>query len=247
MENEVQFLTLAIRQLAGITTGETLEITRMGFDTETTDQSSSGDYDKSIPSANNHPARFIGLVDLGHHDNTYNNQTSVLRTIMYLWEIMDEERPNGDPFVMDQEYTWMPKMGKKSGLRKMLEGWQGQAFPEGYKPNLAKVVGQPCLLNIGHAASRSGNQFARILGISRPMAGQQIPDPTLPPIVWDLVDHGLDLSGWPDWRKGRYMPIYQCSIEDYIRSSYEGLGKPIPVKGKQAVPAGASADGDTPF
>jgi hypothetical protein len=221
----------------------------MAWDTETTNQSAGGG-DRSVPSAENHLAVTIGLVDLGHHDNTYNNQTSVLRKILFLWEIMDEEKPDGGPFVMDMEVSWMPKLGKRSALRKMLEGWRGKPYDEGERPNLPALVGKPCLLNIGHGQSQGDNTFAKILGISPPMRGTQIPAPTLSTFLWDLKDNGTDVR-FPEWLKGRYMPIYKCSIEDYIRSSYEGRGLPIPPSNPargQAKPqyAGAPSDENGP-
>jgi hypothetical protein len=206
----------------------------MAWDTETTNQSAGGD--RSVPSAENHLAITIGLVDLGHHDNTYNGQTSVLRKILFLWEIMDEKRPDGDPFVIDMEVSWMPKLGKRSALRKTLESWRGKPYEEGEKPNLPGLVGKPCLLNIGHKQAQSGNTFATILTISPPMRGQQIPAPTLSTFLWDLEDNGV-VPAFPDWLVGRYMPIYKCSIEDYVASSYEGRGLPIPTGNKQATTA----------
>jgi hypothetical protein len=132
----------------------------------------------------------------------------------------------------------------------MLESWRGKPYDDAQKPNPVKRIGHAALLNIVHQVGASGNTFAKIDAVTPPMVDPKSLIPTVPTVVWDLKDNGISLTSWPDWLRGRYLPIHRCSIEDYVGSSYEGRGLPVPTKSKQApaaaVPAGASANGDDP-
>lgn len=64
---------------------------------------------------------------------------------------------------ISQEFT--TSMGKKSNMRKFLEGWRGKPYSEEEAKKgvpLDKLEGVPALINVAHRTSLKGNEYAFI-------------------------------------------------------------------------------------
>ena len=115
-----------------------------------------------------HIARCIGVVSLGTQPS---NIYAATYKVMLTWEVPGEQIKVADgktmPSIINKEYTL--SLGKKSNLRKDLEGWRGREFtPEELKGfEVERILDQVCMLSVIHKQSQTGNVRATITGISR--------------------------------------------------------------------------------
>jgi hypothetical protein len=191
--------------------------------------------------AGTHIGRAIQCISLGTQTDPRGQFLPSFK-VMLAWEIPDEIVIRSDtkeekPMVISKEYTL--SLGKKSNLRRDLEGWRGREFTKDELAGFAveKVLDAPCMLNVIHKTSASGNTYAVITGISPLPKGV-----TCKPRVHDLLQYEIESgTSCPEWMK----------IPEFIRKKIEAceewtkpnVGEPAPVS-TQAQPEG---DPDVPF
>lgn len=149
--------------------------------------------------AGSHIARAIQCIALGTQvDPKFPSSFKV----MLAWEIPDEVITNTQtkeqkPMVISKEYTL--SLGKKANLRRDLEGWRGREFTadelKGFQ--VENVLDKPCMLNVIHKTSGTGNLYAVITGISALPKGV-----VCKPRVHDLMHFEIeDGTSCPAWSK----------------------------------------------
>lgn len=182
----------------------------------------SGGEKGEVPAAGNYPGVLIGLIDLGHHDEEYQGKRYVARKVLLAWELTGEHRADGTPFVVTRDFNFLEELGKKAGLRVLLESWRGKPLEDGETLPLDKLLGRPCLINISVGKSAKGNEFAKIGAVTPPPRGMTVPRPSHAPYEWEFGT-GRDFEP-PDW-----LPyLYGKPIDDHLAASYEGRGLPVP-------------------
>ena len=146
----------------------------------------SSNYEKIPTEAGNHLAICYSVIDLGTHINDYMGVLSPVRKVKIGWELpnlkkkytpkdSDEEREYIEAVYKD--YTL--SLNEKANLRKDLEGWRGVAFKQeeledGF--DIEKLIGVPCLVNVIHKVSKTGNTYAFVAGISPVIKGMDVPE-----------------------------------------------------------------------
>lgn len=132
----------------------------------------------ALAPAGTHRAVCYRLIDLGTRQKTFQGVTKTLREVMLSWELSDEFMDDSRPFTINKFYTW--SMHEKANLRKDLEAWRGKPFeesdfgPEGrFKPR--NLLGAPCMLNVIHGKSKSGDTRESIAGIMSLPKGTEKP------------------------------------------------------------------------
>ncbi len=188
--------------------------------------------------AGSHIGRAIHCISLG----TQPAQAQFLPTFKVLigWEIPDEMIINAEkvemPMIISKEYSL--SLGKKSNLRRDLEGWRGREFTgeelKGFQ--VENILDKTCLLNVIHKTSASGNVYAVISGISPLPKGV-----SCKPRVHDMVHFEIeDGKSCPAWLK----------IPQFIQKKIEQCEEWIHPAAAQSEPEqahGTVSDDDVPF
>lgn len=156
---------------------------------------SKGNTDFPTAPADVHNGVCIGVYDLGTHVGVYGAK----RSVKIMFEI-DAQRNDGKNFVVSRDYGFT--ISKKSKLREMIEAWRGKPFTEQEESDgfdLAKLIGQPCAVQVVHKDS-NGNTYANIGSITKLMKGMTPMKATYPMGSYFIDDHGKTLpAGIPDW------------------------------------------------
>lgn len=127
-----------------------------------------------------HIARCVQIVDLGTQQVEFKGEKKEQHKARITWELPNETRvfkeENGEqPFLVSKEFT--VSLSEKANLRKVLESWRGKAFDEielqGF--DIMNVLGIPCMLQIIHKTSQSGNKYAEISSVMKLMKGTVCP------------------------------------------------------------------------
>ena len=138
--------------------------------------------------------------------------------------------------LISKEYSL--SLGKKANLRRDLEGWRGREFTADELKGFAveKVLDKPCMLNVIHKTSASGNVYAVITGISALPKGVQCK-----PRVHDLLHYEIEQGkSCPQWEK----------IPEFIRNKIEQCGEwthPAVNETPEEPEVDAEPGGDVPF
>lgn len=160
--------------------------------------------------AGSHIARCIHCISLG--TQTSPNFPSSFKVLM-AWEVPDEILTNSQtkeekPMIISKEYTL--SLGKKANLRRDLEGWRGREFTadelKGFQ--VENVLDKPCMLNVIHKTSSSGNLYAVITGISALPKGV-----TCKPRIHDLIHFEIE--------SGTSSPVWK-EIPEFIQKKIQG-------------------------
>lgn len=148
-----------------------------------------------------HLSRCFGVVSLGtQHSEMFADSFK----IMLMWEVPSERVQidgKDTPMTISKEYTL--SLGKKANLRRDLESWRGKAFSEdelkGFE--VAKIVGQPCLLSVTHKPKKAGGgSYAAIQTVTKPAKGMTCDPQVHQSIVYE-VEHGRSevFTKLPEW------------------------------------------------
>ena len=134
---------------------------------------------KVIPEGT-HTARCISFIDIGTHEFEWQGEKKTPRKVRIAWEtpeettVFDEEKGE-QPFLVSTELTM--SFHEKSNLFGMLSGWIGMTEKNKNEFDPEKdLIGQPCLINIKHSETKSGNKFAKIMGVTPLPKGMKCPD-----------------------------------------------------------------------
>lgn len=215
-------------------------------------QANSGGGDYEVIEQGSHPAVLVALIDCGSRMKTFPGSQPKLTHEVYLcWElpgmIMSGTTRN---HTIARMYTL--SFHEKAGLRKLIEQWRGSTFRENEEFDLASIVGKPCLLSVTHKQTNSGNTVAIIGGVMRLPNGMPAPKAAFPHVVYEVAK-GVEppANNWLP-RVWHDVTGQMASIAEYVSSSYEWQGRPLPTAGQTPQPAMAGAaapagDEEPPF
>lgn len=183
-------------------------------------QATNGGGTNEVPPEGNHLAICVALIDLGTHVDVFNGKDVSNRKLLICWELASEFDSAGVPFVVAYEFNVPESLSSKSKLRGLLEKWRGKSLTEGEEVDFTKLLGRPCLLNLGHAQSSKDKTYCKLLGISPPLKGMTAPSPYHRPYIWGFdAAEPLRLPEWLPW-------LYGKSIQDWIDAAKESQPTP---------------------
>ena len=178
------------------------------------------------PPAGLHPVVLIGLIDLGTHRSTFQNDKGefpLIRQTFYIWELTAEHDSNGDTFMVAQAYNC--SFHKKSGGRQMIEGWLGKQFSDDEEFDPATLLGREGMANIVHSKAKSdGSGFAKLDTICPPMKNLTVPRPIRPTVLFHIsqLHSSKDPIPVPDW----IPKVFGKDVVSEIKSSEEYAALP---------------------
>jgi hypothetical protein len=157
--------------------------------------------------AGNYIARCYKMIEIGTVNEMVMGKSTTLHKVRIGWELPNETKvfdpaKGEQPLVIDQEYTL--SMHEKSNLRKTLESWRGKAFTEKEAESfdITKLLGAPCMLNIIHKTSKSGNVYEQIAGVTPVPKGVPVPPQINKTFVLSYDDFNEELfNSLPDFIK----------------------------------------------
>ncbi len=147
-----------------------------------------------------HPARCVGVVDLGTQES-YDKAFAPKRQVLITWEIpseridIDEDgKTVSKPRFISNTYTL--SLNGMSNLRKTLDSWRGRAFTaeelEGW--DLFNILSAPCLLNVTHKSSKDGQKtYANVTSVNPLPKGMDCGQQESDTMSWSIDDQ-------PDWK-----------------------------------------------
>jgi hypothetical protein len=150
--------------------------------------------------ADNYPGVCIGVIDLGTHMDSYQGQEpKPNRKVKIQWELPSHRKEDGKTAVMSARYNL--SFYENSGLRKMLNAWLGNDWPERFKgQSLQFLIGLPAMVNVECGPSkRDPNRKTNWVGsVTRYPKGMPAPEPEKDTFWLDLDDKHLPavLSTW---------------------------------------------------
>lgn len=87
-----------------------------------------------------HEALCIRIIDLGTQEGEYKGEKTVRRQSLLTWELPNETRDDGNPFIISKFYT--ASLGEKSNLYKDLTSWLGKPPVAPFDPT--SLLGKGC-------------------------------------------------------------------------------------------------------
>ena len=126
----------------------------------------------------NHVAICYKMVELGTITDTFKGEDVTRHRVLLYWELSNELATFDGvekPISVSKEFSL--SMNEKSTLRKMLESWRGKAFTEKEAKafDITRLMGVPCMVNVIHVTSQSGNQYENVSSITPLPKGMEIP------------------------------------------------------------------------
>lgn len=156
-----------------------------------------GDF-KSVPPGT-HPARCIGLVDLGFQEEEWKGEKKTREQVWLSFELPNEtiERDGVvQPMIIGTRVTNI--LLQNSKLYKWLTAWRGKEFSdaelEGFR--LPNILGTACMLTV--VENQHGK--AKIEGIGKMIKGLQLPQQHNSTLCFELPDGDApqtDNTAWP--------------------------------------------------
>jgi len=190
-----------------------------------------------VPSGN-HIARCYSMVHIGTLEEEFQGEKKNLNKVRITWELPTETKvfnpeKGEQPYSISKEYTL--SLHEKSTLRKDLESWRGKGFTEDEAKafDIAKLLGKPCMLNVIHKTSKSGNGYAAISSISSVPKGMICPEQVNPNFEFSYSEFSqAKFDSMPDWLKDKMKltPEYRKATEATV-----------------SVEPGSDVDDDLPF
>ena len=170
-----------------------------------------GDFEQTPPGSS--VGCLAALIDEGTHWDSYKGQEErKVRKVLLAYEV-EAQGQDGKPkrFYIGAEFAigYDDKggliLGKKSRLRKLLEGWTGRSYADGEVPDLTKALGRPALINVKHEAV-GDRSYARLDSVSKPPAGLTVSfTPQRQPFAY-VVDSNDPVPGASDDDKSEWLP-----------------------------------------
>lgn len=144
-----------------------------------------------IAPAGLHTGVLYRIIDLGTQKEMTQWGEKVQPKATFFFELPDEKRDDGKPFIITQRYTLV--MGGKSRIVKDMKAWKNVDITE-KDFDVAKffhsLIGQGCNLNIVHSPD---GKFANIDGISPLKKGENVPAPVNEAFFFDLEHYDAAL------------------------------------------------------
>lgn len=162
--------------------------------------------------AGNYVARCYSMIHIGTVTEEIMGEPKRLNKVRITWELPTEMRTYDNergeqPMVISKEYTL--SMHEKANLRRDLESWRGKAFTDTAAESfdITKLLGIPCMLNIVHRQTKTGNEYATISNVSALPKGFNCPTQINQSFEWNYMDRFDEraLSTFPDFIKEKIM------------------------------------------
>lgn len=148
-----------------------------------------------------HIARCFQVVDMGEQPSKLYGSKHQL---MLRWELPEElevfkEGEDPKPFAISKRYT--ASLNEKSNLCGDLQNWRGKPFTEeelkGF--DIAKLIGQPCMLTIMHKES-GGKTYANVTAVAKPPRSLTCPPQINESLNFECKDgYSASFKKLPDW------------------------------------------------
>jgi hypothetical protein len=145
--------------------------------------------------AGTYVARCYSVVHVGHVTQKYMGEEKVVDLVRFTWELPTElkcfnQDKGMQPCAISKEMTF--SLNEKSNLRAMLNAWRGKALTEEEAKafDLAKLLGQPCMINLIHQPSKSNPDrvYERIAAVLPMMKGMSCPPQVNPSMEFSVLD-----------------------------------------------------------
>ena len=182
--------------------------------------------------AGNHVGCLVALIDEGTHWDSYKGQEERrVRKIFLTFEVEvqgQDGKPKrfyvGSEFSMGHDDKGGLVLGKKSRLRKLMEGWSGRSYADGEVPDFTKALGRPAFVNVKHEAV-GDRSYARPDSVSKPPAGVNVSFvPQRQPFSY-LADSADPVPGAADDDKSEWLPrVFGERVHAIIARSLEKGG-----------------------
>jgi hypothetical protein len=192
-----------------------------------------GGGERTLAPVGNHIARCVQMVHIGTSEEEIMGKKKILNKVRLTWELPDElhvfdEEKGEQPFLVSKEYTL--SMNEKSNLRKDLESWRGKGFTEKQAEefDITVLIGIPCMLNVIHKKSKTGNEYVNVSGVSPLPKRVECPEQISESFEFNFDEKFSNFENLPEW------------IQDKIKNSDEYKEK---VKGND-IEAEADTNGD---
>jgi hypothetical protein len=200
---------------------------------------SGGDYVLCPPG--NYPANIIGLVVVGHQDETNDKGESYQSLKLVLAFRLAKKRPDGKPFILAEKYTW--SMKNTSNFYALACGLTGKKYQDGEKFNPKSILGICCMVQVANASGKKdpSKTYHNIAGVAQFPEGLPAPMVDSPPLAWAVFDGKPlpDVSWIPH--------VYGESVAKMVESSAEWKAGKVPTGPPKADGNGATKDSDIPF
>jgi hypothetical protein len=132
--------------------------------------------------AGTYVARLYSIVHLGHVTQKYLGEEKQVNLVRFTFELPTElkcfnQDKGMQPCAISKEMTL--SLNEKSNLRQFINSWRGKALTEKEAEafDLEKLLGQPCMLNLIHQASKTNPEkvYERIAAVMPMMKGMTCP------------------------------------------------------------------------
>lgn len=159
--------------------------------------------------AGNHVARLYRIIHVGTVPDTFNGEPKQTNQIHLTFELCNEtkvfkEGEAARPLSISTRFLTY-SMGKKSNLRKLVEGFGGVSLheEEAYNFDHEQLIGMPCLLNVVQD-ERNGNVYSNIHSASPLPKGMVAPDMANQPQIVDIdTSSEEEIAALPDFLKNK--------------------------------------------
>jgi hypothetical protein len=140
-------------------------------------------------------ARCYSVIHLGHVVQKYMGEEKVVDLVRFTWELPTElkcfnQDKGMQPCAISREMTF--SLNEKSNLRAMLNAWRGKALTEEEAKafDLAKLIGQPCMINLIHQPSKANPEkvYERIAAVMPMMKGMTCPPQHNPSMEFSVLE-----------------------------------------------------------
>jgi hypothetical protein len=155
-----------------------------------------------LPPEDIHEARCVWVIDIGTHLSNFNDEKKQRKVILG-FELCNEKTVfnvdrGPEPFVVHGMYTM--SLGERSNLYRDLMRWIGKRGIERVRPNLALLLGVPCLVNVQHKTTTKNQLRATIISISPLPKATRLPAQVVPFLKYSIKDgHGGAYNLLPEW------------------------------------------------
>lgn len=151
--------------------------------------SSAGTFEQ--PPIGAHKARLIRLIDLGTQESEYKGEKNVRRQNLFTWELPEENREDGQPFIISKFYT--ASLGEKANLTKDLTSWFGKApAPTMTTDEIKALLGKGCQVIVTEKEGTGKRQVSAVVGLGKKDADSLTGDTHNPLIFFSLEDGEYD-------------------------------------------------------
>lgn len=127
----------------------------------------------------NHTAICIGIIDLGTQTGEYKGEETKRRQVLMTWELPEELRDDGQPFIISKFYT--RSLGEKANLTKDLISWLGKMPELPFDPKA--LLGKGCNLTV---TEREGTGKRVVSAVSSLKKNEKVGEPHNPITYFDL-------------------------------------------------------------